>query len=197
MKSLFLFFTLLVLIACAPVHEYDLVIRNGTIYDGSGSASIKGDVAINDDTIEAVGDLSGTRGKQEIDAQGMAVAPGFINMLSWAPASLIEDGRSQSDIRQGVTLEVFGEGISYGPLNDKMKQQMKERQGDIKFDIEWTTLGEYLDYIPPDFIYPAQYRRQPFLGGLVMLLGLGYLTLGLRQCRYHFLQPRLCRWGAG
>src|SRR5439155_23508222 len=84
--------------------EYDILIRNGTIYDGSGMAPFKGDVAISRDTIEAVGQLNGAKGKREVDAKGLAVAPGFINMLSWATQSLIEDGRSQSDIRQGVTL---------------------------------------------------------------------------------------------
>lgn len=138
---------LFILPACSPKTEYDLVIRNGTIYDGSGAAPITGDVAINADTIVAVGELKNARGKQEIDAKGMAIAPGFINMLSWATTSLIEDGRSQSDIRQGVTLEVFGEGWSEAPLNEKMKQEVVEQQGDIKYDVTWTTLGEYLDHL--------------------------------------------------
>lgn len=142
-----LFVILLLLSACSPKTEYDLIIRNAMIYDGSGAAPVAGGVAINADTIAAVGKLENAVGKREIDAQGMAVAPGFINMLSWAPVSLIEDGRSQSDIRQGVTLEVFGEGWSMGPLNEKMKQEEKAQQGDIKYDINWTTLGEYLDYL--------------------------------------------------
>lgn len=142
-----LFVILLLLFACSPKTEYDLIIRNAMIYDGSGAAPAAGEVAINADTIAAVGKLENAVGKREIDAQGMAVAPGFINMLSWAPVSLIEDGRSQSDIRQGVTLEVFGEGWSMGPLNEKMKQEEKAQQGDIKYDINWTTLGEYLDYL--------------------------------------------------
>lgn len=142
-----LFVILLLLSACSPKTEYDLIIRNAMIYDGSGAAPVAGEVAINADTIAAVGKLENAVGKREIDAQGMAVAPGFINMLSWAPVSLIEDGRSQSDIRQGVTLEVFGEGWSMGPLNEKMKQEEKAQQGDIKYDINWTTLGEYLDYL--------------------------------------------------
>ena len=87
------------------------------------------------------------RAKEEVDVQGLAVAPGFINMLSWANVSLIEDGRSQSDIRQGVTLEVLGEGSSMGPLDASMKEEMKNNQTDIKYDIEWTTLGEYLQYL--------------------------------------------------
>jgi N-acyl-D-amino-acid deacylase len=130
----------------APV-QYDVVIRNGRIIDGSGSPSYKGDIGINSDTIAVTGDLKKARGLLDIDAEGMAVAPGFINMLSWAVESLIEDGRSQGDIRQGVTLEVLGEGDSWGPLNDKMKEDLKSMQGDIKYEIEWTTLGEYLEYL--------------------------------------------------
>ncbi len=133
--------------ACTPSAEYDIVLRNGMIYDGSGSIPFSGDVAISADTIAAVGSLDQVKGKQEIDVGGLAVAPGFINMLSWATESLIEDGRSQSDIRQGVTLEVFGEGWSYGPYNEKMKQEELESQGDIKYEIEWTTLGEYLEHL--------------------------------------------------
>jgi len=125
---------------------YDVVIRGGTIYDGSGGATRTGDVAISGDRIAAVGHLAG-RGRRELDATGLAVAPGFINMLSWATESLIEDGRSQSDIRQGVTLEIFGEGTSMGPLTEEMRRERQERQGDIRFDIPWTTLGEYLDHL--------------------------------------------------
>ncbi|MGH7449881.1 MAG: D-aminoacylase, partial [bacterium] len=131
---LLLLLPLLLIPACSAKIEHDLVIRNSTIYDGSGAAPITGDVAISADTIAAIGKLNNARGKQEIDAKGMAVAPGFINMLSWATTSLIEDGRSQSDIRQGVTLEVFGEGWSEGPLNEKMKQEIIENQGDIKYE---------------------------------------------------------------
>jgi len=127
--------------------QYDLVIRNGTIYDGNGGPPAAGDLAVNGQTIAAIGALPGARGRTELDARRLAVAPGFINMLSWANRSLIEDGRSQSDIRQGVTLEVMGEGSSMGPLNPTMKRQLRERQGDIKYDIEWTTLGEYLDHL--------------------------------------------------
>ena len=125
---------------------YDVVIKSGRIYDGSGGKSYVADVAIEDDRIVAIGKLE-TDANLVINAQGLAVAPGFINMLSWATDSLIEDGRSQSDIRQGVTLEVMGEGISMGPLNEMMKRDMLESQGDIKFGIEWTTLGEYLEYL--------------------------------------------------
>jgi len=135
--------------AAGPMPEvvYDVVIRNGRIYDGSGRPAFVGDVAVRGDTIARVGRLGRGRGRLEIDATGLAVAPGFINMLSWATESLIADGRALSDIRQGVTLEVFGEGWSMGPLNDAMKAEMKRQQGDIKYDIEWTTLGEYLEYL--------------------------------------------------
>src|SRR5664280_2164773 len=127
--------------------EYDLLIRNGMIYDGSGRPPVAGDIAVSGQAIAAIGQLRGSRGRVELDARGFAVAPGFINMLSWANRSLLEDGRSQSDIRQGVTLEVMGEGSSMGPLTDKMKSQMREQQGDIKYAIEWTTLSEYLDHL--------------------------------------------------
>ncbi|NLE58989.1 MAG: D-aminoacylase [Planctomycetes bacterium] len=133
--------------ACSKMVEYDLLIRNGEIHDGSGGAPFRGDIAVNGDTIAAIGNLSTARGRMEVDAQGLAVAPGFINMMCWANESLIADGRSQSEIRQGVTLEVLGEGNSMGPLNEKMKVEEKERQGDIKYDIEWTTLREYLDFL--------------------------------------------------
>jgi len=127
--------------------RYDTIIQGGTIYDGLGGASYVADIAIVDDTIAAIGDLSAARADNDIDASGLAVSPGFINILSWAGESLIQDGRSQSDIRQGVTLEVMGEGTSMGPLTDSMKVVMKNGQGDIKFDIEWTTLGEYLEFL--------------------------------------------------
>ena len=133
--------------ACPPGVEYDLVIRNCTIYDGEGGEPFSGDVAIAGDRIAAIGDLSGARGKSELNAGGLAVAPGFINMLSWANESLIHDGLSQSDIRQGVTLEVLGEGWSMGPLNDAMKQENLKEQVDIRYNIEWTTLGEYLEHL--------------------------------------------------
>ena len=137
--------TLAVLSACGP--RYDVIIRHGTVYDGSGRPGVVTDVAIDGDSIAALGDLGRVRGTVEVDATGLAVAPGFINMLSWATESLLEDGRSQSDIRQGVTLEVFGEGWSMGPLNDTMKAEMRDQQGDIKFDVAWTTLGEYLEHL--------------------------------------------------
>ena len=110
--------------------KYDILIRNGSIADGSGSAAFPGDIGIMSDTIAAIGDLRKARGVTEIDAAGLTVAPGFINMLSWAVESLIEDGRSLGDICQGVTLEVLGEGDSWGPWNESMKQEMKASQGD-------------------------------------------------------------------
>ncbi len=132
---------------CRPAPAYDLVIRHGTVYDGSGGEGRVADVAVVGDSIVAVGDLGTGRGRVEVDATGLAVAPGFINMLSWANTNLIADGRSQGDLRQGVTLEIFGEGASMGPLTDSMRAEMIARQGDFKYDIPWTTLGEYLDYL--------------------------------------------------
>jgi N-acyl-D-amino-acid deacylase len=126
--------------------DVDVLIRGGTVYDGSGAPPFVGDVAIRGDVIASVGQTQ-LRGALEVDAAGLAVAPGFINMLSWATESLIADGRSQSDIRQGVTLEVFGEGMSMGPLSPSMQRLDRDRQGDIKYTIEWTTLGEYLAFL--------------------------------------------------
>jgi N-acyl-D-amino-acid deacylase len=138
----------LFLISCKQQDEtYDVIIRNGMIYDGNGKEPYKGDIGIKNDTIAFIGDLSKATAKNEIDANGNAVAPGFINMLSWATQSLIEDGRSQSDIRQGVTLEVMGEGWSMGPFNPSMKEREQKSQGDIKYKIEWNTLGEYLNFL--------------------------------------------------
>jgi len=133
--------------ACSPAPEYDLVVRGGTLYDGSGGLGVVGDLAISGDTIAALGDLGEATGAAEIDASGMAVAPGFINLMSWATETMIEDGRAMSDVLQGVTLEVMGEGTSMGPIPDSLKEWAESQQGDIKFDIEWTTLGEYLEYL--------------------------------------------------
>lgn len=141
------------LLACETVPEYDVVIRNATIIDGSGAERYKGDVAITDDKIAAVGMVTG-HGKEEVDARELVLSPGFVNMLSWATVSLIEDGRGMSDIKQGVTLEVMGEGWSMGPLNEQMKQESIDAQGDIKYDIKWTTLGEYLSYLEEKGISP-------------------------------------------
>lgn len=133
--------------SCETATQYDVILRNATIYDGNGEQPYKGDVAINGDSIAAIGSLSEAKGFKEIDVEGKAVAPGFINMLSWANVTLLEDGRSQSDIRQGVTLEVMGEGRSMGPLSESMKSEMREGQSDIKFEITWNTLGEYLQHL--------------------------------------------------
>jgi N-acyl-D-amino-acid deacylase len=132
---------------CAAAPSYDVVIRGGTVYDGSGGRPVSADLGIRGDQIAAIGDLSDGRATLDVDARGLAVAPGFINMLSWATESLIHDPRSQSDIRQGVTLEVMGEGDSMGPLNASMKKLNTELQGDIRYDITWTTLGEYLTFL--------------------------------------------------
>jgi len=126
---------------------YDVIVRNGTIYDGSGGAPVRADVAIAGDTIAAVGRLGSGRAKVVVDAAGMAVMPGFINMLSWANQSLIADPRSQSDLRQGVTLEVMGEGDSMGPWSDTMKAVFRAQQTDIRYPIEWTTLAQYLEWL--------------------------------------------------
>ena len=148
---------LLPLIGCATPEAaspaYDIVIRNGTIYDGSGDAPYVGDVAVEDDRIVAVGDVDGA-GREEIDASGQAVAPGFINMLSWANRSLIEDGRGLSDLYQGVTLEVFGEGWTLGPINAEMRSALVEQQGEDGFPITWTTLGGYLDFLEDRGVSP-------------------------------------------
>ncbi len=161
-KFTLLFLTVIIIVSATTVsrsQSYDVVIKSGRIYDGSGGPSYVADVGIKDGYIAAIGQLRPAAARSAepsrdrpdadmvIDAQGLAVAPGFINMLSWANESLIEDGRSQSDIRQGVTLEVMGEGWSMGPLNEEMKQDMRESQGDIRFSIEWTTLGEFLEYL--------------------------------------------------
>jgi len=137
----------LLIFNCKPKPHYDIVIRNGLILDGTGVPGYKGDVAISGDTIAALGNLESVTADLEIDATRLIVAPGFINMLSWANEDLIADGNSQSDIRQGVTLEVFGEGWSMGPLGPEIKERMAKQQGDIKYDIEWTTLNEYLEFL--------------------------------------------------
>jgi N-acyl-D-amino-acid deacylase len=156
MKTSVLVIGMLALLAtgCGPKADYDLVIRNAMIYDGRSGPPVMGSVAINGDTIAAFGDIGDKKGKREIDAKGMAVSPGFINMLSWATESLLEDGRAMSDIKQGVTLEVMGEGWSMGPLNEDMKKEMKASQGDITFDIPWSSLGEYLRHLEQKGVSP-------------------------------------------
>ena len=145
--------------ACAPMAapaplapaaippSYDLLIHGGTIYDGSGTGPYEGDIAIRGDRIAYAGPALPANATRVVDAHGLAVTPGFINMLSWATESLLVDGLGQSDLRQGITLEVMGEGWSMGPLNDRMKKLAVEQQGDFKYPIEWTTLGEYLSLL--------------------------------------------------
>jgi N-acyl-D-amino-acid deacylase len=139
--------------ACAPgpstpvAEPYDIIISGGLVYDGEGGAPVAADVGVRGDRIAAVGDLGAAAATRRIDATGLAVAPGFINMLSWATETFLEDGRALSDVAQGVTLEVMGEGWSMGPMTDAMKAQAVRMQGDIKYDIEWTSLGEYLEFL--------------------------------------------------
>lgn len=140
--------------ACSSQPQYDLIIRNAQIADGSGSPLVKGDLAVNSDTIAAIGDLSSFTGRQELDAGGNILAPGFINMLSWATTSVIHDGRALSDIHQGVTMEVFGEGWSMGPLNDEMRENTDLTFGDTTYAVQWTTLSEYLQYLENKGISP-------------------------------------------
>ena len=126
---------------------FDVLIKGGTVYDGSGAEGRVADVAIRGDRIAGVGNFENSQAKRVPDAHGLAVAPGFINMLSWSTESLIVDGRSQSEIRQGVTTEVMGEGESMGPVNDRVREYMLKQQTDIKYDIKWNTLAEYLQYL--------------------------------------------------
>jgi len=149
-------FTLIVLNSCQK-QKYQIIIRGGTVYDGTGSPGAVADVGINADTIAIIGDLSKAVAETEINASNLAVAPGFINMLSWATESLILDGKSQADIRQGVTLEVFGEGTSMGPLNDQMKADIRaemKRNPDWTYDVDWTTLDEYLQSLERKGVAP-------------------------------------------
>ena len=144
MKTIkFLILFSIIVTSCSSPTSYDILIKNGTIADGSGKPTYIGNVGINADTIAGVG-VKNAKGTLEIDATGLVVAPGFINMLSWATESLLIDGKSQSDIRQGVTLEVFGEGTSMGPLTEERKKEWQENQGEVTYDIDWNTLDEYL-----------------------------------------------------
>ena len=126
---------------------YDVIIRNGRVLDGGGGAPYDADIAVRSDRIARLAPRIDGSARREIDCGGLAVAPGFINMLSWANVTLLADGRSQSDLRQGVTLEILGEGTSMGPLSPAMKQEMASRQGDLTYDVAWSTLGEYLDHL--------------------------------------------------
>ena len=133
---------------------HDLILRGGLVLDGSGDPGIEGDVAIDGDRIVAVGDLGGVRGREEVDVRGLVVAPGFINMLSWATESLLDDGRSLSDLVQGVTLEVFGEGWSMGPLSETMAAELRDRQSDVRYDVAWRSMGEYLSHLESRGVAP-------------------------------------------
>ncbi len=140
---------LILALAVAPSHQrqqYDTIIRNGIIYDGNGGSPYKADIGIKADTIAFIGDLKNAHARNEVDANGKAVAPGFINMMGHSEESLFQDGRAQSDIRQGVTTEIFTES-SFGPLNAKMKEQLQNSQGDIKYKVTWNTLGEYMNIL--------------------------------------------------
>ncbi|MCX6205159.1 MAG: D-aminoacylase [Bacteroidetes bacterium] len=146
------------ILVCATItscstKQYDTIIRNGLVYDGNGGEPIKTDIAIQNDTIAFIGDLSKATAKNEVDATGLAIAPGFINMMGHSEESLFQDGRAQSDIRQGVTTEIFGE-LSFGPLNAKMKKELQEGQADIKYKVEWNTLGEYMQVLEKKGIAP-------------------------------------------
>src|SRR5437667_12246545 len=127
--------------------DFDIIIKGGTVYDGTGAELKHVDVAVRGDRIAGVGDFKTARAKTIIDATGLAVAPGFINMLSWSNESLIQDSRSQSEIRQGVTTEIMGEGESMGPVNDRVREHMLREQSDINSEIKWNTLAEYLHYL--------------------------------------------------
>jgi N-acyl-D-amino-acid deacylase len=143
----------LLLAGAAPPPAHDLVIRGGTVYDGTGAPGVVADVAVKGDSVVAVGKVDG-RGAREVNAAGLAVAPGFINMLSWATESLIVDGRGVSDLKQGVTLQVMGEGNSMGPLSADMKRRLAERQADVRYPVDWTTLGDYLTMLERKGIGP-------------------------------------------
>src|SRR4051794_40806823 len=128
--------------------DFDVIIRGGTVYDGTGAEPRQADVAIRGDRIAAIGPaVASAKAKTVVDAKGLAVAPGFINMLSWSTESLIQDGRSQSELRQGVTTEIMGEGESMGPVNDRLREYALKQQSDIKYEIKWNTLAEYLQYL--------------------------------------------------
>lgn len=137
-----------------PKLEYDLIVQNGQVYDGSGADAVTLDIGVIGNRIHTMGDLDDARAKTVIDANGRAVAPGFINVLSWATESLLVDGKGESDIRQGVTTEVFGEGWSMGPLNAAMTKTTLDRQGDLKFDVAWTSLGDYLTHLETKGVSP-------------------------------------------
>ena len=149
MKRAIFYFSLLLAATSVSIiaADFDVIIKNGAVYNGTGSEAQHVDLAIRGDRIAGVGDYKNAKAKTVIDARGLAVAPGFINMLSWSTESLIQDGRSQSEIRQGVTTEIMGEGESMGPMNDRVREFMLKQQVDIKYDITWKTLAEYLQFL--------------------------------------------------
>jgi len=146
-RAIFCFSLLLATSVSIIAADFDVFIKNGAVYNGTGSEAQHVDLAIRGDRIAGVGDYKNAKAKTVIDAGGLAVAPGFINMLSWSTESLIQDGRSQSEIRQGVTTEIMGEGESMGPMNDRVREFMLKQQADIKYDITWKTLAEYLQFL--------------------------------------------------
>ncbi|MFN3850418.1 MAG: N-acyl-D-amino-acid deacylase family protein [Spirosomataceae bacterium] len=171
-KALFLIIGTFAILSCKQESKYDIIIRNGLIYDGNGGKPFGADIAIKADTVAFIGDLSKESAPQILDAKGMAVAPGFVNMLSWSTESLIHDGRSLSELTQGVTLEVMGEGDSMGPLTDSMIVDSERMQGSIKYKIEWKTLGGYLEYLEKKGVSP---NVASFVGAsTVRAMELGY-----------------------
>ena len=146
-KPVCLWLAIGLLASCRQAPHYDTIIRHAAIYDGTGKPPFIGDLGIKNDTIAAIGDLSAAKADQDIDAKGKALSPGFIDMQSQSMESLLQDGRSMGAIKQGVTLEIFGEGESEGPLSDTMKKIGERLQGDIKYKIEWTSLKDYLLYL--------------------------------------------------
>ena len=155
-RTRLLCFVLLTTLAggASAAERVDLLIRNGVIYDGRGGEPFRGDVAVKAGRVVASGTLRDYTADREVNANGLAVAPGFINTLSWAVESLIYDGRGMSDIKQGVTLEIFGEGNSMGPVNDRIREEMIKTQGDIRYDVTWKTLGDYLDFLVKKGVSP-------------------------------------------
>ena len=155
-KTLFAVAFLLVLtsLSAHAATNVPLIIRNGMIYDGKGGAPYRGDIAIANGRVVAIGDVSQYSADEQLDVRGLAVAPGFINVLSWAPESLLYDGRGLSDVKQGVTLEIFGEGDSFGPLSATSRAELLKTQGDIRYDITWTSLGEFLDHLVKKGVSP-------------------------------------------
>ncbi len=153
-------------IACVgAAADFDIIVKNGTVYDGTGGEAQHIDLAIRHDRIAGLGDFKTAKAKIIVDASGLAVSPGFINMLSWSNESLIEDGRSQSEIRQGVTTEIMGEGESMGPVNEAIRAHMLRQQKDIHYEIKWNTLAEYLRYLEERASHAMSHRfsgRRPY-----------------------------------